>query len=33
MEPSDINSNIYFDFGVEINDKDPTFKVGDQVKV
>ena len=33
MKPADIKSSIYFDFGIENNNKDPKFKVGDHVRV
>ena len=32
MKPADIKSSIYFDFGIENNNKDPKFKVGDHVR-
>ena len=32
MEPADIKSTIYFDYGIENNNKDPKFKVGDHVR-
>ena len=32
MKPVDIKSNTHIGFGVENNDKDPKFKVGDHVK-
>ena len=33
MKPIDIKDNTYIDFGKEVNDNDPKFKVGDQVRV
>ena len=33
MEPIDIKSSTYVDFGVEINDKDTKFAVADQVEI
>ena len=33
VKPADIKSSIYFDFGIENNNKDPKFKVGDHVRV
>ena len=33
MKPADIKSSIYFDFGIENNNKDPKCKVGDHVRV
>ena len=33
MKPVDVNSGKYTDFDVENNDKDPTLKVGDHVKI
>ena len=33
MKPIDVKDNIYIDFGKEVNDKDPTFKVGDHVRI
>ena len=30
MKPADANLCIYIDFGLESNDKNPKFKVGDQ---
>ena len=32
MKPVHVKSNKYTDFGVESNDKDPKFKVGEQVR-
>ena len=31
MKPVDVKDNTYIDFGEEVNDKDPKFKVGDYV--
>ena len=33
MEPVDIKDNTYIDFKKEVNDKDPKFKVGDDVRI
>ena len=33
MEPVDVKGNTYIDFKKEVNDKDPKFKVGDQVRI
>ena len=33
MKPVNLKSSIYFDFGIENNDKDPKFKVGDYVRI
>ena len=33
MKPVDIKDNTYIDFNKEVNDKDPKFKVGDQVRI
>ena len=33
MNPVDVKSNTYIAFSQEINDKDPTFKVGDTVRI
>ena len=32
MKPVDVKDNTYIDFKKEVNDKDPKFKVGDQVR-
>ena len=32
MKPLDVNSSTYIDLGIKNNDKDPQFKVGDQVR-
>ena len=32
IKPIDIKYNACFDFGKEVNDKDPKFQVGDHVK-
>ena len=29
MKPIDVKDNTYFDYGKEVNDSDPKFKVGD----
>ena len=33
MKPVDVKDNAYIDFGKEVNDKDPKFKVGDHVRI
>ena len=33
MKPTDVKDNTYIDFGKEVNDNDPTFKVGDHVRI
>ena len=33
IKPVDVKSTTYIDFGKENNEKDPKFKVGDQVKI
>ena len=33
MKPVDVEDNTYIDFKKEVNDKDPTFKVGDHVRI
>ena len=33
MKPIDIKDNTYINFGKEVNDKDPQFKVGDHVRI
>ena len=33
MKPIDVKDNRYIDFGKEVNDKDPKFKVGDHVRI
>ena len=33
MKPIDVEDNIYIDFGKEVNDNDPKFKVGDDVRI
>ena len=33
MKPIDVKYNTYIDFGKEVNDKDPKFKVGDHVRI
>ena len=32
-KPIDVKDNTYIDFGKEVNDKDPKFKVGDYVRI
>ena len=32
MKPIDVKDNTYIDFEKEVTDKDPKFKVGDNVK-
>ena len=33
MKPVDVKGNTYIGFKKEVNDKDPTFKVGDHVRI
>ena len=33
MNPVDVKDNAYIDFGKEVNQKDPKFKVGDHIKI
>ena len=33
MRPIDVKSNTYFDSGKEINEKDPKFKIGGNVRI
>ena len=33
MKPVDVKDNTYIDFGKEVNDNDPKFKVGDHVRI
>ena len=33
MKPIDVTDNTYIDFGKEVNDNDPKFKVGDYVRI
>ena len=33
MKPIDVKNNTYIDFGKEVNDNDPKFKVGDHVRI
>ena len=33
MKPIDVKDNTYVDFGKEVNDNDPKFKVGDHVRI
>ena len=33
MMPIDVKDNIYIDFGKEVNDNYPKFKVGDHVRI
>ena len=33
MKPVDIKSSKYINFGIENNDKDPKFKVGDHLRI
>ena len=33
MKPIDVKDNTYIDFEKEVNDKDPKFKVGDNVRI
>ena len=32
MKPVDVKDDTYFNFGKEVNDKDPKFKIGDYVR-
>ena len=33
MKPVDVKDNTYIDFKKEVNDKNPTFKIGDHVRI
>ena len=33
MKPVDVKDNTYIDFKKEVNDKDPKFKVGDNIRI
>ena len=33
MKPFDVKDNTYIDFGKDVNDNDPKFKVGDHVRI
>ena len=33
MKLSDVNAGTYIEYGVERNEKDPKFKVGDHVRI
>ena len=33
LKPFDVKDNTYIDFGKEVNDNDPKFKVGDHVRI
>ena len=33
MKPVDVKDNSYTDFGKEVNDKNPKFKIGDHVRI
>ena len=33
MKPIDVKDNTYIDFGKEVNDNDPKFKIGDHVRI
>ena len=33
MKTIDVKDNTYIDFGKEVNDKDPKFKIGDHVRI
>ena len=33
VKPVDVKDNTYINFGKEVNDKDPKFKVGDHVRI
>ena len=32
-KPVDVKDSAYIDFGKDVNDKDPKFKVGDNVRI
>ena len=32
LKPTDVKDNTYIDFGKEVNDNDPKFRVGDHVR-
>ena len=33
MKPTDVKDNTYINFGKEVNNNDPKFKVGDHVRI
>ena len=33
LKPIDVKDNTYIDFGKEVNDNNPKFKVGDLVRI
>ena len=33
MKPVDVKDDTYISIGIEVNDKDPKFKVGDHVRI
>ena len=33
MKPIDVKDNTYINIGIEVNDKDPRFKVGDHIRI
>ena len=33
MKPVEVKDDTYIDFGKEVNNKDPKFKVGDHVRI
>ena len=33
MKPIDVKDDTYIDFGKEVNDNDPKFKIGDHVRI
>ena len=33
IKPIDVKDNTYINIGIEVNDKDPKFKVGDHVRI
>ena len=33
MKPIDVKDNTYIEFGKEVNDNDPKFKIGDHVRI
>ena len=33
MKPVDVKNNTYINFGKEVHDKDPEFKIGDYIRI
>ena len=33
MKPIDVKDNTYIDFGKEVNENDPEFKIGEHVRI